>query len=371
MISFNNLRRIWLGVCTVALSLACATPEATRLEDPPDDEPDPPAQPKPAERVNVTPASFTVMTGDTIRFTAQALDEDDVPVATTFAWNASAGTITSVGLFTAAGPGEARVWAAAGQLADTSAGTVSSLPAQAVDTVFFEGFESNTFSVWDDQGRAENQSIVTNEAHSGARSIRFSFPLNGEGGWLTKFFMPGYDSLHVSMWVKLQAGWAGDTKLVSFTGSRTDNQWSAIGTAGDCPTGTDFFVSALTMDGPATRFYTYHPAMPREGDNVTCWGSSGASGAEGADYFEPTALGAGTWHKVELWVRLNTPGQSNGVMRYWVDGTLRGEWTNISLRTSSILRLNGATVTASRGDGPAQSMWVDDVLVTRQRPGGP
>src|SRR5690606_36951082 len=153
------------------------------------------------------------------------------------------------------------------------------------------------------------------------------------------------------------------------TGSRTDNQWSAIGTAGECPTGTDFFHSAVTRFGDLARFYSYYPGMPTEGDGVTCWGD-GLSAGGGATFVEPTTLTAGAWHHVELWVKLNEPGQTNSLQRFWIDGTKRGEWTGIALRTSTILRLNGVTISASRGDGPAQVMYVDDLLVARQRPGG-
>ena len=77
----------------------------------------------------------------------------------------------------------------------------------------------------------------------------------------------------MSYYVRFAANWRGGTKLIAFYGSRTDDQWSALGKAGICPNGTDFFAAMLvterTGDPGPTRFYTYHPAMAREPDGVT------------------------------------------------------------------------------------------------------
>jgi len=324
------------------------------------------------ESVQVTPATFAVATNQSQQFTAQATDGDGSVVSAAFTWGATGGTISATGLFTAsATPGAALVWATGDGIADTVEGTVSAPAGAALDTVFFEGFEANSFATWDDRGREGNQSIVTSEHHSGSRALRIALPAGSDGGWLSKFFLPGYDSLYVSMWVKLQSPWDGPTKFVSLTGSRTDNVWSAIGTAGKCPTGTDFFVAGVTMDQAGngtrfTRFYDYYPSMPRESDGTTCYGSFGTS--EGATYASNTSIPAGDWHQLEYWIKLDAPGDSDSEQVFWLDGVQIGDWNGISFRTSTVLRLNTVTITASRGGGTAQVMYVDDLLVTTRRP---
>jgi hypothetical protein len=42
----------------------------------------------------------------------------------------------------------------------------------------------------------------------------------------------------------------------------------------------------------------------------------------------PISLGLGSWHKIELYFKYNTPG--NGIVRWWMDGTLIGDYTNIT-----------------------------------------
>src|SRR3989441_11469499 len=130
-----------------------------------------------------------------------------------------------------------------------------------VDTVFAEDFESGTLAAWPDGVDPTRQRVVTNPsfAQSGSHYLAVTYPAGRDGGWLTRFFMPGYDSLYVSYYVRFPANWQGGTKLIALYGSRTDNQWSALGKAGMCPNGRDFFTAMLVTEptgnpGP-TRFF--------------------------------------------------------------------------------------------------------------------
>src|SRR5881394_2927686 len=170
-----------------------------------------------------------------------------------------------------------------------------------VDTVFAEDFESGTLNAWQDGVDATRHRVATDPtfAQSGSHYLDVTYPVGSDGGWLTRFFMPGYDSLYVSYYVRFPANWQGGTKLVAFYGSRTDNQWSALGQAGKCPTGTDYFGTWVVAEaggnpGP-TRFYSYYPAMAREPDGITCWGRFG-DGTE--TYVPPLVMSLGSWHHV-------------------------------------------------------------------------
>jgi hypothetical protein len=246
--------------------------------------------------------------------------------------------------------------------------TSPSLP----DTVFAEDFESGTLAAWQDGVDPTRHRVVTDPsgAQSGSHYLAVTYPAGADGGWLTRWFMPGYDSLYVSFYVRYPTTWLGGTKLLAFYGSRTDNQWSAMGQAGHCPTGTDFFAAMVVTEqtgnpGP-TRFYTYYPAMAREPDGVTCWGRFG-NGTE--TYVPPLAMSAGVWHHVEFWVKLNTPGQADASQTFWIDGVQRGQWGGFSFRTSTILQLNSVQLTFSNGGAPqTQQLYIDNLVVTRTRP---
>lgn len=246
-----------------------------------------------------------------------------------------------------------------------------------VDTIFAENFESGSLAEWQDGVDPARHQVVTDpgRAHGGRRFLRVLYAAGGDGGWLTRFFLPGYDSLYVSYYVRLPEDWRGGTKLIALYGSRTDDRWSAMGKAGLCPTGTDFFatmvIAEVNGDPGPTRLYSYFPAMTREPDGVTCWGRFG----DGAEQYAPLrALSRGEWHHVEFWVQLNVPGQENAEQRFWVDDTLRGTWKGISFRTTSDLRLNSVQLTFNRGiaGGPtAQTLDVDDLVILPAIPAEP
>ena len=251
--------------------------------------------------------------------------------------------------------------------------TVGPSPMGNADRLFADDFETGALDAWQDGVNPALHRVVSDAraAQSGSRYLAVTFPPGRDGGWLTRFFMPGDDTLYASYYLRFPQGWLGGTKLIAFYGSRMDDQWSAFGKAGRCPDGADFFAAMLIAeangDPGSTRFYTYYPAMRREPDGVTCWGRYG-DGSE--TYMEPLTLGTGTWHRIELWVQLNTPGQANGRQVFWIDGAQRGSWSGLRFREDSALRLNAVQLTFSVTGGvpQPQELHVDNLVVLRNRP---
>ncbi len=251
----------------------------------------------------------------------------------------------------------------------TPTGTVDpGLPVFDVDPtppLFADGFESGTLATWDDGANPSYHRIITDAtlARSGSRLLEVTFPAGGEGSWLTKFLLPGHQSVHVSYWIRYPATWRGGGYLLGVYGSQATNQWSAHGKAGVCPTGQDFFTSFVFADdgdpGPL-RFSTYHPAMPRTG--TQCWGDEGAS----TIYSGTGLLTRDAWHRVEFFVRANTPGVANGVQRLWIDGALRGEWTGLRFRETTNLVISSIQLSTYSATPATQTqrLYIDDVVVT-------
>src|SRR5688572_24201450 len=104
----------------------------------------------------------------------------------------------------------------------------SPAPSAATDRLFADDFEAGTLDAWQDGVNPALHRIVTDPAaaQSGSKYLAVTFPPGRDGGWLTRFLMPGDDSLYVSSYVRFPAGWQGGTKLVALYGSRMDNQWS-------------------------------------------------------------------------------------------------------------------------------------------------
>jgi hypothetical protein len=241
-------------------------------------------------------------------------------------------------------------------------------------SIFAEDFESGTLADWQDGVDPARHRIVTDStAQSGRRYLVVTYPAGRDGGWLTHF-LPAYDSLYLSYYVRFPSNWQGGTKLVALYGSRTDDQWSGFGKAGICPSGTDFFTAMLVTElggspGPM-RFYTYYPAMAREPDGVTCWGrygnGTGSERTSPAVYAPSLTLSRGTWHHIEFFVQLNTPDQADGRQVFWVDGMQWGSWSSISFRSSAVLALNAVQLTFSTGAAgvpQTQELSVDNLVV--------
>ncbi len=254
---------------------------------------------------------------------------------------------------------------------DTPTGTVD-VPAfdvVAAPPLFQEDFESGTLTKWDDGADPAVHRIITDAtlARSGSRALAVTYPAGGEGSWLTKFLLPGYESVHVSYWIRFPAAWRGGTYLLGVYGSRRTNQWSAHGKVGVCPTGDDFFNSFVFADvgdpGPL-RFSTYHLDMPRTG--TQCSGDVGLP----TTYKGQGILTRNAWHRVEFFVQANTPGQANGVQRMWIDGTLRGEWTGLRFRNTTNLVISSIQLLqyAPTPVAQTQTLYVDDVVVSQAAP---
>ena len=335
------------------------------------------APPPPVASVTVTLASSSIGVGQTTQATAVLKDASGkVLTGRTITWastNTAAATVNGSGLVSAVAAGSSSISATSeGKSGAAALTVVASPPPPTVDTIFYDGFESGSLSLWQDGVDPARHHVLTDAtAAKGSKYLQITYPAGGDGGWLTRFFMPGYDSVYVRYYVRFPSNWIGSTKLLLLRGSRTDNQWSSFGVAGLCPTGTDWFATNITTlpggNPGLVRFYTYFPTMAREPDGVTCWGRySGQGSTTYPD--DANTMARGVWHLVEFYVKLNTPGNADAVQRMWIDGVLKGEWTGLSIRSSSILMLNSLTLEASAAtESQQRTLDVDDVLVTRTR----
>jgi hypothetical protein len=236
--------------------------------------------------------------------------------------------------------------------------------------LFTEDFESGTLEKWSDGVDRARFEIVTDRAiaQSGSRYLAVTYPAGSDGGWLTRFLPAGHEELYVSVYVRFPRTWVGGTKLVAVHGSPQDDRWAPFGKAGICPTGSDFLTAMLVVEPAGSiRFYSYYPAMAREPDGVTCWGRFG-DGRE--TYRPPLTISPDQWHRIELLVSLNTPGQNDARQAFWVDGIARGTWSGFSFRDSPSLRLNSVQLTFSVSGGVprTQQLYVDNLVVRSGRP---
>jgi len=335
--------------------------------------------PVPVATVRVAPAADTLDIGGTKQLAASTLDSTGVALTNrSVAWSSADTTIarvSSTGLVTAVRAGSTTITATSEGKGGTNA-TLVRAPATPTpppssgstggQQIFAEDFESGSFAKWTDGYNSSLHRIASDAsfAHSGSRYLDVTYPQGSNGGFLNTWFMPGYDSALVSYWIRFPSNWSGGGYLVGLYANRTDNMWSAFGKAGVCPSGSDFFTAFLFNEPSAnpgpTHFYSYYPGMTRSG--TQCWGNTSGAGSR---YMDETPMSRGSWHHVEFFVKANTPGQSDGVERFWIDGVLHGEWTGLMQRTTRDLMLNALQLTFNVASGAPQTqhVYVDDVEV--------
>jgi len=256
---------------------------------------------------------------------------------------------------------------------------VNGTPGQGtVDTLFVDGFEAGALG---EAGRWHDIigdfAIVTAAsegitAPSGTRVMRVQPP----GGAISHFVSTGasspYERVRFSYRMYRRAGYqSGGLRSGMIRGSR--DQWGSFGVGGNCPDDPnnahqqEFFALNLTQpsgDNWQLRMYNYWLGMQHYGPTL-CYGTYGlgANDLPPITYHELTfAPGENQWYRYEIELQLNTPGQSDGWEKVWVDGVLKIEHLNVKYRNNAVTKI--WAVTFDVGNSTVGTAYIDDVLVT-------
>jgi hypothetical protein len=114
-------------------------------------------------------------------------------------------------------------------------------------------------------------------------------------------------------------------------------------------------------DSPWRAIGTYAYTASNEGNSGQVWGwNLGPTGR----------LTRNRWYSIEQYLKLNTPGQSNGVYRAWIDGQLAFERTDLHWRDVNTLRIESVWLNVFHG-GTAKTdrdltLYMDNLVVARR-----
>jgi hypothetical protein len=276
-------------------------------------------------------------------------------------------------------------------------------------TIFFqEGFEDANFSSrsWYD---GTNLKLSSTEHHSGNSSVEYHF-LPGattpeiSGGAIRHLFTPT-DEVYVSYYVKYSSNWTGSNKNYHphefFIMTNENNMWD-----GPAYSHLTAYVEQnegvpllAIQDGQNIDLTKLNQDLTNITENRAVAGCNGVSSQEttstiscypvgnvywngkdwraGGVYFQDTQgpYYKNDWHHVEAYFKLNSivngKGAADGIIRYWYDGNLIIERTNIIMRTGQYpnMKFNQFLIAPWIGDGSPidQTMWVDDLTVATSR----
>lgn len=143
-----------------------------------------------------------------------------------------------------------------------------------------------------------------------------------------------------------RAGWGGRK-------SNGRNGWSARG----------LFKQTVPPGNPLAGrtpigFYCYHADMK------SSYGTNWVWNKDYRGYLETNR-----WYAIEQYCRLNTPGESNGILRAWVDGQLAFEKTDVRFRLTDELRIEQVWLNVYHGGTiPSphdQHLFIDNVVIAK------
>ena len=251
---------------------------------------------------------------------------------------------------------------------------------------------------WDAAYQLPNIRIATepNNVFSGNKSLEFSLPIsaNEVSNSVKKIINPTQDTVFIRAYTKFDPGYqvTGSTH----NGLTLSAEYPGPGRRPP-PDGTGFFLfvlqnnSLIGESAPGfTHLYSYWPRQRSDfgdhwyptgfvvpfdsgiGEDGEQIGNRGDWLAFPSQYpdFNPMANflpQRDRWYCYELMVRANTPGQNNGEVKFWIDGTVVGDFPDLNVRSIITLKIDEAHIGLHAGHSERiNKKWYDNVVIATQ-----
>lgn len=188
------------------------------------------------------------------------------------------------------------------------------------DVIFVENFEAGSVdavkSHWESVKAAEIMSLSADvpTGSAGSKSLLLSHVGGkGTGGHLYRGLMPGYDQLYARFYVKFAPDCAPVHHFgTNMGGNNPPTRWPMV-SAGNRPAGDKSFWSGVEPGGWVWDYYTYWVEMRGSPPAGKTWGNSFIR--------DPNLkVERGEWTCVELMMKVNDVGDTDGEMALWIDG---------------------------------------------------
>ena len=239
---------------------------------------------------------------------------------------------------------------------------------------FFEDFEDENYeNHFGRQSHSKNRKLISgNVVFNGKKSLRISVD-RGEnyGSSLNyRFIDAGMDEpteLYARYYLRFDDSWnviKGGGKLPGPAGRYNRGGWG--GRTSDGTNGWSarmkFGRSWFDSDHIDVGYYTYHANMSGKYGDIMHWSKDNRG-----------TLQKNRWYCIETYVKLNTIGNSDGILRGWVDGYLAMEDENITFRTSSDLKVEEFWINIYYGGGwqapNNMHLYIDNLVLSTHRIG--
>jgi len=310
----------------------------------------------PVGEVDVTPGSATLFTGELAQLTAVVLNTKGETVHAPVVWASSAPTVASVtqgGVVNALAQGTATVSAASGGEQGSSAITVIPAPPpgewphepSSYTLIADEPWSILSPLKWTLEFGTALITLDTTAPESPPFVLQFTYPTGFAGGvapGTMEYPLTGQHQLFVGMWWKPSNPWQGH-----FTGSNKI-QYAFTDAHGSI---------TMVMYGPINGPWELR-VFPQFSTSPDTWLTPNVATV-------PVQLGA--WHRIEwLLVYSTDANTANGVCRWWIDGTLVGDYDNLVFPPEGLTAYKIAPVWGGVQDVKNETdyYWIDHVHVS-------
>jgi hypothetical protein len=238
-----------------------------------------------------------------------------------------------------------RVWADSGGILSTSPAQDTALvPVSAAQDCtglpFYDDFESNGFGLWDSN---QGTTIETDTVYEGSYAARM--PLTD--GTTSDNYLDQYFGDHI--WYggdKITEVWGVDyCRIDTFPGwdhAQADRKIFMFNITDGVSSQRRYQVIVGVLGGnwPATgQYYVVH-------SYIDTWTFNSLNQNIGTPA-TPTYSG---WDKIKLYAKLNTAGVADGIVRMWINGVLKLEYTNVNIRQGTSYGINKFILSSYESD---------------------
>ena len=238
---------------------------------------------------------------------------------------------------------------------------------------FFEGFEDDDYiSRFSHASRPGKGSLVSGDVvFNGEQSLRVGVPKGGHYGTSLnlRFSELGIDEpseLYARYYLRFDDSWNGRSSSGKLPGPA--GRYGRAGWGGRQSDGTNGWSARMHFDkswlGPDyidIGYYVYHAEMRKIYGDSMLW-----------EIDNRGSLEKNRWYCIETYIKLNTPGKSDGVLRGWVDGFLAHETENVKFRNSASLLIEEYWVNVYHGGraaGNDMHLYLDNLVLSPHRIG--
>ncbi len=305
--------------------------------------------------VTVTDSTGTVLTGQALSWASS---------------NPLVATVDGNGLVTGLAPGTATITVTSDGMTGTATATVNLISSTTSSNNEPSGLTPITdrpFSAFNEDGWSDDMESTFSIVQDATAPVSPSnvgqayYPAGSPDGFNPvldeySFSSAGYTTLYVSFWVKISSNWQSDTG-----GNKIGYMWMH-----NQPTAYALFVPTTTS--PDSVFGSLH-------SQIRLQSSPDGSGGEQCLYanVKDVPIVRGQWQHWEVLMTSNTGNNYDGTVKWWIDGTLAGDYTDIRFADASESntwqKVSWAPVYGGGGPQTVQQdqyMWMDNYYASGQ-----